>query len=151
MDDAAKPEALAGFPVAIALPVQWGDQDAFGHVNNTAAIRWFESARIAYLEQSGLGGMMSGQGPGPILVSIRCQYRRQLAYPDTVCVGVRVCGLRRSSMTMAHAVYSQSLGQIAAEGESVVVIFDYGANRPRRIPDEMRAAIERTEGRRLAP
>ena len=35
--DADKPaEALLeGYPVTIAIPVQWGDQDAFGHVNNT--------------------------------------------------------------------------------------------------------------------
>ena len=49
------PDELADFPVVIALPVQWGDQDAFGHVNNTIPIRWFESSRIAYLEHSGMG------------------------------------------------------------------------------------------------
>ena len=39
---------LAGFPVTINLPVLWGDQDAFRHVNNIVYLRWFESARIAY-------------------------------------------------------------------------------------------------------
>jgi acyl-CoA thioester hydrolase len=33
---------LAGFPVVITVPVQWGDQDAFGHVNNTVYFRWME-------------------------------------------------------------------------------------------------------------
>ena len=149
MDAAAKPSQLADYPVATALPVQWGDQDAFGHVNNTAPIRWFESARIAYLEQSGLRHMMSGVGPGPILASIRCQYRRQLNYPDTVLIGVRVSSLRHSSITMEHAIYSQSLGEIAAEGESVIVIFDYESNRPRRVPADVRAAFEKLEGRTL--
>ena len=36
---------LAKYPVAIALPVLWGDQDAFGHVNNNAYFRWFEIRR----------------------------------------------------------------------------------------------------------
>ncbi len=35
-------------------PVQWGDQDMFGHVNNMVYFRWFESARIKFLEQLGL-------------------------------------------------------------------------------------------------
>ena len=35
---------LADFPVLIAWPVQWGDMDAFQHVNNTVYFRWFESA-----------------------------------------------------------------------------------------------------------
>ena len=26
----------------VTLPVQWGDQDAFGHVNNAVPLRWFE-------------------------------------------------------------------------------------------------------------
>jgi hypothetical protein len=30
---AAWPEALAGFPARVRLPVQWGDQDMLGHVN----------------------------------------------------------------------------------------------------------------------
>ena len=40
------PEALRDFPLVVEIPVQWGDQDAFGHVNNAAYFRWFESARI---------------------------------------------------------------------------------------------------------
>jgi acyl-CoA thioester hydrolase len=149
MDAVSKPGELAEYPAVIALPVQWGDQDAFGHVNNTVPIRWFESARTAYLERGGLAHLMTGAGLGPILASITCRYRRQLNYPDTVYVGARTAQLGRSSMSMEHAVYSQSLGEIAAEGESVIVIFDYGANRPRRIPADVRAAIEKLEGKSL--
>jgi acyl-CoA thioester hydrolase len=144
--EVTRPDALAAFPVVIALPIQWGEQDAFGHVNNTVPIRWFESSRIAYLEQGGLSHLMSGQGLGPILASITCNYRRQLHYPDTVLVGARITRLGRSSLTMTHAVYSQAHSAVAADGESVIVVFDYTANRPRRIPEEMRQAMERLEG-----
>jgi acyl-CoA thioesterase FadM len=30
-----------------------------------------------------------------------------------------------------------------------VVVFDYTANRPQRVPDEFRALIEKLEGRKL--
>ena len=43
------------FAITIELPVLWGDQDAFGHVNNTVPIRWFELARMAYFERTGMG------------------------------------------------------------------------------------------------
>jgi acyl-CoA thioester hydrolase len=147
MTESNKPAALAEYPVVVVIPIQWGDQDAFGHVNNTVPIRWFESARVAYLEQGGLGHMMSNDGLGPILAAISCQYRKQLNYPDTVHVGARVTKLGKSSMTIGHAVYSEALGAIAAEGESVIVVFDYPANRPRRVPDDMRAQIEKLEGK----
>ena len=35
-------------PVSVQIPVAWGDMDAFGHVNNTVYLRWFETARIAF-------------------------------------------------------------------------------------------------------
>ena len=84
---------------------------------------------------------------GPILASITCHYRRQLHYPDTVHVGGRISRIGRSSMTMDHVVWSEKLGVVAADGTSTVVVFNYATNRPQRMPDEIRQACERTEGR----
>ncbi len=148
--DLPKPEALSDFPVVITLPLQWGDQDAFGHVNNTVPIRWFESARIAYLEQSDMRHMMETGGLGPILASITCHYRRQLHYPDTVLVGARIVKLGRSSLVMDHRVYSTRLEAVAADGTSTIVIFDYRTNRPQRVPEEIRQAFEKVEGKSLS-
>ena len=138
---------LAGFPAVVTLPVQWGDQDAFGHVNNAVPLRWFETSRIAYLEQSGLGHMMSGNGLGPIVASITCNYRRQIKYPDTVSVGTRLKEMRRSSMTLEHAVYSHAGRTIATIGETVVVFFDYAAHRVHRVPEEVRKRLESFEAK----
>ena len=43
-------------PVVMELPVIWADQDMFGHVNNTVFLRWFESSRVTYWDESGLRG-----------------------------------------------------------------------------------------------
>lgn len=144
-----KPNQLRDFPVVVTLPLQWGDQDAFGHVNNTVPIRWFESARVAYLEQSLLSQMMQSGGLGPILASVTCNYRRQLHYPDRVTIGARIAKIGRSSMIMEHLVYSEELDTVAVDGTSTVVVFDYEANRPTRIPDEIRQAFESLEGRAI--
>src|SRR5947209_15630375 len=93
-------DPLEGFPVVLTVAVQWGDQDAFGHVNNTVYFRWFESARIAYCARLGLSG--SRAAIGPILASITCHYRRQLTFPDTVRIGARVTRIGRTSLTMEH-------------------------------------------------
>ena len=116
--DSAKPNSLADFPIVITLPIQWGDQDAFGHVNNTLAIRWFESARIAYLQQVDLDTLMARDTVAPILASVKCNYRQQLNFPDTVLVGARVNHIGRTSLIMQHQVYSNSLDAAAADGES---------------------------------
>ena len=144
-----KPTALAEYPVVIRLLIQWGEQDAFGHVNNTAAIRWFESSRIAYLDIVGLERLMGRGGQGVILASITCNYRKQLLYPDVIFVGGSVTKIGRTSLVMKHAVYSEKQTAIAAEGESVIVLFDYATQRPMRIPDDLRALLQNLEGKSL--
>jgi acyl-CoA thioester hydrolase len=136
------PAELANYPAVVTLPVQWGDQDAFGHVNNAVPLRWFETSRIAYLEQGGLGHLMSGSGLGPVVVSITCNYRRQLVYPDTVRIGTRIAQLGRTRMTLAHLVYSQTHHSVAADGQTVAVFFDFAAGRPVRLPDEFRDKLQ---------
>lgn len=140
---------LEGFPVHVCLPVQWGDQDAFGHVNNTVYLRWFETARIAYSDQVGLLQVDQSQRLGPILAAISCNYRRQIKFPDTVWVGARVSKVGRTSLTMQHRVVSERQRLIAAEGDCVVVTFDYQLQKPVPVPQELRNALGRIEGRRL--
>ena len=138
----------SNFPVFITLPVQWGDQDAFGHVNNTVYFRWFESARIAYSDRIGLSELMKTEKVGPILASIRCDYRRQITYPETVIVGAKVTRIGRTSITIEHELFTQSDQALAAEGKSTIVVFDYNSNRPHPVPDSIRLAIEALEGER---
>jgi acyl-CoA thioester hydrolase len=144
-----KPEALRDYPVVFSLPVQWGDQDAFGHVNNIVYFRWFESARIAYIRDAGISYSQGGTGIGPILATINCHFRKPVNFPDTVHIGARISRLGNSSMTIDHAVYSEAQDQLVADGDSVVVLFDYTSARPHRIPDEMRQLLESFEGRSL--
>ncbi|MEX2560788.1 MAG: thioesterase family protein [Pirellulales bacterium] len=139
------PNELSEFPVVVTLPVQWGDQDAFQHVNNTVYFRWFESARIEYMERMGLNDLMDRQRIGAILAAISCNYRRPLTFPDTVHAGARVTRLGRTSLTMEHRLYSEAHKMVAADGESTLVIFDYNSERPHAIPDEVRAAIAELE------
>ena len=141
----SNPAFHSKFPVFITLPVQWGDQDAFGHVNNTVYFRWFESARIAYLDRIGLSEMMTAAKVGPILASITCDYRRQITYPESVIVGAKVTRIGRTSLTIEHELLTQSNQALAAEGKSTIVVFDYTTNRPHPVPDPIRRAIEAVE------
>jgi acyl-CoA thioester hydrolase len=144
--DAELTRLLHGFPIHCTLPVQWGDQDAFGHVNNTVYLRWFESARIAYGAVAGLSQLMETRKIGPILAAVACNYRRQLIYPDTVHIGARITKIGRTSFVMEHRVVSESLRGIAAEGDSTIVMFDYGAQRPIAVSAATRQIIAEIEG-----
>lgn len=141
---------LADFPVVITLPVQWGDQDALQHVNNTVYFRWYESGRIAYTSRLGLmGEMLKTRKIGPILAAIACDYRRQITFPDTVHVGTRVRRIGRTSLAMDHLIVSTVHRAVAAEARSTLVVFDYNEGVPTPVPDAMRAAIASIEGRSM--
>ena len=138
---------LAGYRVVAVQPVQWGEQDPFGHVNHVHYFRWYETSRIAYARQVGLMELHRRDGVGPILASVANDYRRQLTCPDSVHVGVRVARIGVASITFEHAIFSESQQALAAEGTSTLVVFDYRAQRPTRVPDAIRSAIETLEGR----
>ncbi len=137
---------LTGFPVICTLPVQWGDQDAFAHVNNTTYIRWFESSRFAYGTETGMSQLYETQKIGPILASVSCNYRRQLIFPDTVHVGARITKIGRTSMVMEHRVVSESLQAVAAEGDSTIVMFDYRGQKPVPVSPALRQVLATLEG-----
>jgi acyl-CoA thioester hydrolase len=145
------PEPLAEFAATIRLPVQWGDQDAFGHVNNTVYFRWFESARIRYLEQIDLSEQTAEGALGPILAAVSCNYRRQVKYPDFVVIGARITQIGRSSLKMSYSVWSESQQAIVADGDSTIVAFDYRQNKSQPVPAELRAKIARMEGKAFDP
>ena len=149
MDDWKPAADLADFRVVIRWPVQWGDQDPFAHVNNTIYFRWFETARIAYLERIQLTGQDQHSRLGPILAAIDCQFRRPVTYPDWVQIGSRVTRLGRSSFDMEHRVYSERMAGVAAEGDSTIVVFDYDTQKSQPIPPELRQKIEELEAKRF--
>ena len=134
---------VSEYPSTMSLSILWGDMDAFQHVNNTASIRWFESSRIRILEHPDLSIVLEAEGVAPLLASVSCNYRRQLRYPDTVHIGSKVSRLGNTSLTIQHAVVSEQQDCIASDGHSVVVCFDYKTQRPVRIPDKLRDAVER--------
>ena len=134
---------MEGFRVVIDWPIAWGDMDAFAHVNNTVYFRLFESARMAYLARIDFSG--TAGTAGPILAETRCRFRRPITYPETVRVGARVSEVGEDRFLMQYRIET-SEGALAAEGEGLVVAFDYTTNDKIPVPVAVRAAIRALDG-----
>jgi len=134
-------ESVAGFPVVIDIPVAWGEMDSLRHVNNIVYFRYFESARIAYFERLRFWEFMNQTGVGPILASIQCKFKIPLAYPDTVSVGTRIPSIERDRFVMEYRAVSHKSQAIAAEGEGVVVSYNYRESKKTPLPEEMKQRI----------
>jgi acyl-CoA thioester hydrolase len=138
------PPAL--FRVRLVLPVQWGEMDSYGHVNNAVYFRWFESARREYFARLGWPELERETGVGPILHSTRARFRAPLEWPDEVEVSTRVTGVEADRFTMLYEVRSRRLDRLACEGSGLVVAYDYRAGAKAALPAAIRdriAALER--------
>jgi len=135
-----------GFPVRIEVKVQWGEMDAFAHVNNANYLRWFESARIAYFEEVAVSIGAKDASPWvPILARATVDFRRPVTYPDTVTVEASVRRFGTTSFTMVYRATSRAQGAVVAEGEAVVVLLDPATGQKTPVPDALKVAIEALE------
>ena len=134
-------DSLARCPVVIDIPVAWGEMDALRHVNNIVYFRYFESARIAYFEKLRFWDFMNQTGVGPILASIQCKFKIPLTYPDTVSVGTRIPSIEQDRFVMEYCAVSHKSQAIAAEGEGVVVSYNYRESKKAPLPEEMKQRI----------
>ncbi len=128
------------FSTYLELPVQWGDMDAFGHINNVMYLRYFETARIRYFERMH-GFQYFAETVKPVIVSISGEYKRAVVFPDTLKIYVGVSKLGNASMTMRCQMFSSQQQTLAFEGEAVLVMVDLAAQRPQRLSDEMRQFV----------
>jgi acyl-CoA thioester hydrolase len=140
-DDDRIGELLVGFPVTVEIPVAWGDMDAMGHVNNAVYFRYFETARISFFAELGLDRIEGSSGVGPILHSASCRYRIPLTHPDTVTVGAQIGDVGEDRFVMRYRAVSHRHGAVAADGESLIVTFDYAAGAKAPVPDELAARL----------
>ena len=107
---------LAQFPVVIELNVAWGDMDSYAHVNNVVYFRYFESARIAYLDRVGWSASKETTGLGPILASTSARFRKPVTYPDHLLVGARVSDIQPDRVTFDFRLVSTKLNAISVRG-----------------------------------
>lgn len=138
-------DLLAGYPVIVRIPVQWGDMDAYGHVNNTVFFRYFESARVDYLVRCGFVDAYDNDKIGAILHSTSCRFRKPLFYPDTAIVGTRATEVNDDRFTLEYKLVSDSQNALAAEGSSIVVSLNYVTREIVPIPGRVRELIAQIE------
>ena len=138
-------ELLADFPVVVEIPVAWGEMDSLGHVNNIVYFRYFETSRIAYFERLGFLTSIEETGIGPILASISCKFKMPVTFPDTVAVGTRVSQVADDRFVMEYAAVSRKAQRVAAEGDSLIVSYDYRLKKKAALPPDIRRRIHELE------
>src|ERR1700689_1563934 len=132
------PPAFARF---VALTTRWGDNDAYGHLNNVIYYALFDSAVNAILIEAGLLDPASSPIIG-LVVESSCRFYASLTYPDPAEVGVAGEHLGRSSVRYHLAVFKAGAGPAAAAGRYPHVYVERATSQPVPIPEGHRRLME---------
>lgn len=124
------------------FPIRWGDQDALGHVNNATYLTYCEQARIEALDRIAPEAW-TGEA-GPILASIRVDFKRPIVYPATVIVRVYGGEPGRTSFPQTYELLVEGDAETAyATAEAVLVWVSRETGRPTPLPGALRRALTR--------
>jgi len=69
-----------------------------------------------------------------------------LEYPDRIHIGARASVQSAKKFIMDFAVFSEKYGAIAADGDGLIVYYDYARGKSCKIPDAVVKAIGTLEG-----
>ncbi|MEU6357573.1 thioesterase family protein [Streptomyces sp. NPDC047072] len=117
-------------------PLRWSDMDAYGHVNNAVFIRYLEEARIDFLFRPEKDFQQ-----GSVVARHEIDYKRQLVHRHhPVDIELWITEIRAASFTITYEVKDDDL--IYVRASTVVVPFDFAAQRPRRITADEREFLE---------
>jgi acyl-CoA thioester hydrolase len=144
------------------LATRWGDQDAYGHVNNSRYFTYFEQARVDWLAAHRPG--WQDADALPTVVRAACDYKRPVEHPATLRIALSVDPPGRTSLTTRYVVRLAGAdaggtgaqgtgalsgaddpgaeGPVCATGEVVLVWVRRATGRPVRLPADLRAALD---------
>ena len=135
------PRGRNSYRCYMTIATRWADNDAYGHVNNTAFYQWFDTAVNAWLVEAGLLDIETGDPIG-LVVETGCSYFAPLSFPGDVEVGIALEKLGTSSVTYRIGVFGSGQVEPAAQGHFTHAYVGRDSRRPAPLPEEWRSKLE---------
>mgnify|MGYP001399008093 CR=1 FL=1 len=123
----------------VAMPVRWGDMDAYQHVNNTVYFRYMEQCRLEWFAK--LGFKTVDEDIVPILVEANCRFIRAITHPATVRVTIRVTEVGAKIVETVHDLFVGD--ELYATGVCKLLWMSRSANKGIPLPDSVRTRLLR--------
>ena len=121
--------------------IRFGDLDAMRHLNNVVFLRYFETARINYLNSisEDHDPVNRDRGFGMIFASCHIDYRSPGNFDEDVDVRVRPAEIGTKSLKLE---FEMRVGErLLAEGYGVLVGYDYANQKSAVLPEALCAKL----------
>ena len=107
------------------------ETDQMGIIHHSNYIRWFEEARVDFMEQIGFGYEKSIQsGVDFALTGLSCEYKSMVRFGETVAIHMRITELKPSRMAISYEVRDSVTDELRSTGETRHCFVDSGTKRP---------------------
>jgi acyl-CoA thioester hydrolase len=124
-------------PFRFQTRIRFIDTDASGRIHYTAMFRYFESAEIEFVRESGL---VYGKGGYAFpRVHVECDFLLAIVHDDLIEIEVFLTRLGRSSMRFEFRTMKS--GELAAKGVIVIACMDIRTQRAVPIPEDLRQKL----------
>lgn len=128
-------------PRIIHTPIQkrFSDIDSFRHVNNVSQQMYFDVGKSDFFDLTlGRGALFA---PVRFLAAAtNTSYIQQIRFPDEIEVTTEVERIGTKSLTLLQRIVADD-GSVRSESRSVMVAFDFEAQRSVPVPDAWREAL----------
>jgi len=121
------------------IPLRFGDIDAMGHVNNAVTMTLFELGRAQFFAD--VLGVKRIEEYEFILAEATVRYRLPILLQDQVRLRMYITDIARSSFRFVAELFDPRDGRVYTEAETVQVMYDYAAGRPRQVPPAFREKV----------
>ncbi len=126
---------------------QYYETDQMGIIHHSNYIRWFEEARLDYMEQLGYNYRRATEaGIDFAVLQVQCEYKSMVRFGETVEIYMTVTEISAARMAISYEVVDIESGVLRTRGESQHCFFHNQRGRPvsllKELPELYRLFLE---------
>lgn len=129
----------------VLVPLRWGDQDAYGHVNNVAVARLLEEARARGIWRPSAGVLPPLDPAQPVwwlVTELNIRYREILDYSaEAVEVDMEIQRVGGASFTIGYEIATERGTRRHASAMTTIALVDRDTSSVRRLTADQRSYL----------
>ncbi len=138
---------MQNFQHKVPIQIRFKDTDKMGHVNNANYLTYIEYARIKYFDDVIGSDVKWSHNVGVILARVEIDYKAPVFLRDNIFVYTRCSRLGTKSFTLDWVIVREKEEKetVVAQGNAVLVCYDYEHEKTVALPDQQREKIKNFE------
>ncbi|MDL2236883.1 acyl-CoA thioesterase [Christensenellaceae bacterium OttesenSCG-928-K19] len=106
------------------------ETDQMGIIHHSNYIRYFEEARVDFMEQLGFGYARTEQeGVEIAVLEVQCRYKTMVRFGDTICIRLSIKELTPAKMVVGYSIEDAKTGELRTTGETLHCFLSGGADK----------------------